>query len=63
MFPNSSSSDVCVEEERDIFQEEGHVTSKQRRLCKGTHLAKLLIDNAKLEVVTDHMLIKCDNEP
>lgn len=30
---------------------------------KGTHLAKLLIDNAELEVVTDHMLVKCDNEP
>lgn len=29
----------------------------------GTHLSKLLINDPKLEVVADHMLIKCDNEP
>lgn len=37
--------------------------SKQRHYLKGTHLAQLLINDTELEVITDHVLIKCDNKP
>lgn len=66
MFPNSSSSVVCMEEAKDIFRTSDTLLKKQRLAAvslKHTHLAKLLINNPKLEVVADHMLIKGSNEP
>ena len=65
MFPNSSSSDVCKRESAfpwgvtyEYKEEIGTLLSMRR-----THLAELLINNSKLEVVVDHVLIKGDDEP
>lgn len=65
MFPNSSSSDVCVEETKDIIGGDS-VTFKRIRSgqpVQHTHLAELLINNPELEVVADHVLVKGDDEP
>ena len=62
------------EKQRTFFQEEWHMTWKvkkkkkrRKRLAavslRRTHLAKLLINDSKLEVVADHVLVKGDNEP
>lgn len=64
MFPNSSSSAVCMEKEGKkpktisiiLIVEQGNPRNV-------THLSKPLINNSKLEVVADHMLIKRDNKP
>lgn len=39
------------------------MSCQDEKLQVRTHLSKLLINDPKLEVVADHMLIKCDNEP
>lgn len=41
------------------FQSENLAAASLKR----THLAELLINNPELEVVADHVLVKCDNEP
>lgn len=39
------------------------MSCRDEKLPVRTHLSKLLINDPKLEVVADHMLIKRDNEP
>lgn len=39
------------------------MSCRDEKLQVRTHLSKLLINDSKLEVVADNMLIKRDNEP
>lgn len=58
------------EKQRTFFRRSDTWLQKQKKKerlaavsLRRTHLAKLLINDSKLEVVADHVLIKGDNEP